>query len=145
MWRSAPPHLSSTRFAGDYFLGPLEEKRNAIDRRSGVQKKKGQRATSRPSQRRAARRRQGSTAFVIETAVIDKAVSGRTITVYVPATQFDVQLTRATPFALVIAKELDTMHDGPVAGGVKSTRTPGAGLPVESKTVARIVDPKADA
>jgi len=29
-----------------------------------------------------------------------------------------------------------------VAGGVKSTRTPGVGWPVESKTVARIVDPR---
>ena len=46
---------------------------------------------------------------------------------YEPATQFDAQVTVATPLASVIAKGLDRVHEAPVEGTLKSTRTLGAG------------------
>ncbi len=75
------------------------------------------------------------------TLAVDVAVSGVAVTAYVPGMQFDVQLTLATPLLSVIANGLDSVHDAPKEGAVKSTRTPGAVLPESSDTVARIVEP----
>jgi hypothetical protein len=79
--------------------------------------------------------------LVNDTLALDDAVSGRTVTLYVPAMQFDVQLTVATPSASVIANGLESVHDAPDAWVVKSTRTLGAGRPFAWNTVARIIAP----
>jgi hypothetical protein len=73
--------------------------------------------------------------LVNDTLALDDAVNGRAVTLYVPAMQFGMQLTIATPSASVIAKELESVHDAPADGAVKSTRTPSAGRPVDSLTV----------
>lgn len=78
-----------------------------------------------------------------DTLAVDDAVNGRAVTLYVPMTQFDVQFTVATPAASVTANGFDSVHEAPEPGAVKSTRTPGAGAPCSSKTVARIADPLA--
>ncbi len=70
-----------------------------------------------------------------DTLAVEIAVNGCAVTLYVPATQFDVQLTAAMPSASVIANGDDNAHVAPDDGVVKSTRTLGAGLPAESRTV----------
>ena len=60
-----------------------------------------------------------------------------------PGMQFGVQLIVTAPFVSVIAKGFESLQDGPDDGAAKSTRTLGAGLPVESRTVARMVEPLA--
>jgi hypothetical protein len=70
--------------------------------------------------------------LVSETLALDGNASSVAVTLYVPGTQFDVQLTPATPFASVIANGLDRLQDAPDEGTTKSTRTLGAGRPVES-------------
>ena len=75
-----------------------------------------------------------------ETFANDDAVNGRAITLYVPPRQLGEQVTLATPLVSVIANEFESVHEAPVAGVVKSTRTLGAGVPFELKTVARSVE-----
>lgn len=57
--------------------------------------------------------------------------------------QFGVQLTAATPVASVIANEALGEQNGPDCGAENSTRTPSAGRPDASATVARMVVPAA--
>ena len=65
-------------------------------------------------------------------------------TLYVPATQFGVQLTVAMPALSLIAKEFESVHDAPLSGARKSTRTPSAARPNASRTFARIDGPLAE-
>jgi hypothetical protein len=75
--------------------------------------------------------------FVIDT-FRDDDVRGVAVTSNVPATQFDAHVTLATPFASVIANGFESVHDAPLAGTLKSTRTLGAGWCDASSTRARM-------
>ena len=81
--------------------------------------------------------------LVNDTFDVEAAAIGCAVTLYVPATQFDVQLTFARPLVSVIANGDESEHVAPVDGALKSTRTLGAGLPAESRTVTWIVEPLA--
>ena len=89
------------------------------------------------------RRRHGPAMLVNGTFANDEAVNGRAVTLYSPPTQLAVQVTLAMPFESVMANGGEREHDAPLAGVVKSTRTPGAGRPAPSNTLARIIDPLA--
>lgn len=91
------------------------------------------------------RRRHGPATLVNETFANDEAASGRAVTLYVPPRQLGVQFTLAMPFTSVIANGLESAHEAPLVGAVKSTRTPGAGRLVSSSTFVLIVEPLLEA
>src|SRR5207247_415293 len=86
---------------------------------------------------RTERRRHGPATLVIETFAKDEAVSGRAVTLYVPAAQLGMQVTLAAPFVSVIADAFESTHDAPLPGTLNSTRTLAAGRALVSNTIAR--------